>query len=107
MGNRFLLPCNKWETILFHLSVYCVNKGINLDKFIEKTGKQKWYLNKFFISLYSGLIVLFLGKGIDVWIKKSQTQPKLIEEGTVYHLKKLRSIYPLLYIPSNTINMLK
>lgn len=69
-----------------------------MDKFIEKTGKQKWYLNKFFIALYSGLIILFLGKGIDVWIKKSPSKPELIEEGTFYHLKKLRTKYPPLYI---------
>ena len=72
-----------------------------MDKFIEKTGKQKWYLNKFFIALYSGLIILLLGKGIDIWIKKSPSNyilipPKqeLIEEGTFYHLKKLRTKYP-------------
>lgn len=65
-----------------------------MDKFIEKTSKQKWYLNKFFITLYSGLIILFLGKGIDVWIKKSPSKPELIKEGTVCHLKKLRTKYP-------------
>lgn len=76
-----------------------------MDKFIEKTGKQKWYLNKFFIALYSGLILLFLGKGIDVWFKKSPSNyililPKqeLIEEDTFYHLKKLRTKYhPFIY----------
>ena len=65
-----------------------------MDKFVEKTGKQRWYLNKFLISLYSGLIILFLGKSVDIWIKKRQTKPQLIEDGTFYHLTKLRSKYP-------------